>query len=99
MKATRITKFGFTCPVCSDIHAPDAKLETTTMWELQDPNAVLAECYVIDEPNEVEVYRYDEENSEDCIGPDEPEYQECWQCSECETNYLDKDEAKECCKS
>ena len=95
MKVTTVSKFGFECPECGEIHTSETKLEAETAWRV-DKNALLGDGYVFDQPEEVEAFRYFDDD--ECVGTNEPEYRTAYQCGECETVYLDKDEAKECCK-
>lgn len=97
MKAKRISKFGFECPACGNIHPSESKLPATDAWIVAEDNPVFAGQFVFEEPSKTKVYRYSEEE-EDCVGEQEPEYAEVWQCGECEAVHLDKDEAKECCR-
>lgn len=100
MRAKRVTKFGFECPVCNAIHAHDEKLETSDAWRVNEVSDGADDLhYTLEEPQTAQVYLYDKDNDNDCIGEDEPTYQEVWRCGECETDYLDKDEAKACCRS
>jgi hypothetical protein len=100
MKVTRLTKWAFTCPVCSEIHTPDSELEPKQAWDLGSAEvfATGSGGIVFEAPLEIKAYRYNDEDAE-CVGVDEPEYTPGYQCGECETIYIDKDEARECCKS
>ena len=109
MKATKVSKYGFQCPDCQDVHHVEEMLDPRKAWELDtdpsnydEPSNLITTnstnmSYSLEEPRTVELYVYDEEGG--CAGTDEPSYVPAWQCGECETVYLDKDEAKDCCKS
>jgi hypothetical protein len=102
MRAKRVTKFGFWCPYCNELHTPDEKLEQFPAWRCDEVTQGAIEnasepSYTFSDPEPVNVYLYDIANNDSCIGEDEPEYRDVWRCGQCKTNYLDKKPAKACC--
>lgn len=106
MKAEKCSDYGFECPACSEVHSVEEKLEPQEAWPLfehddyeGDENKVSdgSQSWIINEPPQpVQLYTYNEED-EQCIGEAEPKYKPAYVCGKCETKFLSKKAANECC--
>lgn len=89
MKVVKVR--GYICPECGSLQG--TKPEEQTAWRVNDNE--LVDGYLLEEPEKVAIYIYEECEH---ITEDEPQETELYECGECEERYEDRDEAKACCK-